>query len=423
MPLRTLFVDMNAYFASVEQLDDPTLRGQPVAVVAVAAETTSVLAASYEAKAFGVKTGTPVWMARQMCPGLVICPSRQQRYVEVHEKIVRAVGRCIPVSKVMSVDEMACQLIGDERTPAKVTAIAAAIKREIRTTVGESLTCSIGAAPNGILAKVAADMMKPDGLTVIQTEELPTRMYPLELCDFPGIGPRMEKRLHLHNVFTVRQLYQLTAKQLSTVWGSVIHGERWFYQLRGEEVYEKPTRRQTLGHSHVLPPGLRTDSGCRGVLVRLIHKAAARLRSIDYWAQDFAVGLKFEDNTRWDAVTNLAYCQDTLTLMQAFAKLWECRPPHLARESAPGSRPGVRYGASPIQAYLNLSGLVPTRGATPSLFERERQATELGHAMDRANRAFGKQSVQFASLLGSEETAPTRIPFGAIPSFNPAMGG
>ena len=412
-----MFVDMNAYFASVEQLDRPELRGKPVAVVAVDAETTSCLAVSYEAKAFSVKTGVPVWLARQMCPGLVCVPSRPERYAELHEKIVKAVGRCVPVDRVMSVDEMACKLIGDERTAAKAREISNAIKREIRATVGDTLRCSVGVAPNTVLAKMAGDIQKPDGFTVIEQEELPTRMYSLKLSDFPGIGPRMERRLNLYNVFTVRQLYQLTAKQLSVVWGSVIHGERWFYQLRGEEVYEKPTHRRTLGHSHVLPPDLRNDVGCRGVFVRLVHKAAARLRTIDYWAREFSIDLKFEDNRRWGAKTNLVYCQDTLNILRAFTTLWEGRPEWLARESAPGSRPGMSYGPRPIAVGLTLSKLVPTRGATPSLFEDERKATDLSKAIDKANRAFGRHSVRFASLCGSEETAPTRIPFGAIPSF------
>ncbi len=421
MPLRTLFVDMNAFFASVEQEDDPALRGRPVAVVAVDADTTSCLAASYEAKAFGVKTGVPVWLARQMCPDLVCVPSRQRRYVEVHEKVVKAVGRCVPVSKVMSVDEMTCALIGDEQTAENSERIARAIKREIRASAGDTLRCSVGVGPNVILAKMAGDMQKPDGFTVIRSEELPTRMYGLKLSDFPGIGPRMEKRLNLHNVFSVRQLYQLTVKQLAIVWGSVIHGERWYYQLRGDEVFEKPTRRRSLGHSHVLAPDLRTDPGCRGVFIKLVHKAAARLRSVDHWAQDLFVGLKFENGAHWSARTHLAYCQDTLNLIRAFTALWEGRPEHLARESAPGTPPGLTFGPRPIQVALTLSNLVPTKAATPSLFEEDRRATDLSHAMDHANRMFGKQSVHFGSLCGSEDTAPIRIPFHAVPEFDPAL--
>ena len=177
---RYLFVDMNAYFASVEQQDNPELRGKPVAVVAVNAETTSCLAASYEAKKFGIKTGTPVWRAREMCPGIACIAARPHRYVELHEKIVKAVGRCVPVEKILSVDEMACKLLGEEREPAKATRIGRAIKREILDKVGDYLRCSIGVAPNGLLAKMAGDMQKPDGLTVIAQEDLPGVLHRLE---------------------------------------------------------------------------------------------------------------------------------------------------------------------------------------------------------------------------------------------------
>ena len=404
MPLRYLFVDMNAYFASVEQQDFPELRGKPIAVVPMQAETTCCLAASYEAKARGVKTGTPVWQARGLCPGIVFRTGRHDRYVEVHEKIVKAVGLCIPVAKIMSIDEMACKLIGDERTTAKATKIAHHIKLEIRARVGEYLRCSIGVAPNGMMAKVAGDMQKPDGLTIIHTEELPTRMYCLKITDFPGIGPRMEKRFNLYNVFTVQQLYTLTVKQLSQVWGSKIHGERWFHLLRGDEVYEKPTKRKTLGHSHVLPPDLRNDVGTRGVFIKLIHKAAARMRSIDYWTDTLTISVRYEDGARWEVRTHVPRCQDTLNLLRAFIDLWEHRP----------------QDRTPLKVSMVLTNLVPTSAATPSLFEHDRQVTTLSHVMDQVNRTFGKQSIHFGTLIGSEDTAPTRIAFGEIPKFNPA---
>jgi DNA polymerase-4 len=404
VPLRYLFVDMNSYFASVEQQDKPELRGKPVAVVAVDAETTSCLAASYEAKKHGVKTGTPVWRARQMCRGLVCLPARPHRYVELHEQIVKAVGRCVPVEKVLSVDEMACKLLGDEREPAKATAIGKAIKREILRGVGEALFCSVGVAPNGLLAKMAGDMQKPDGLTLLHSEELPHGLFHLKLIDFPGIGPRMERRLNVYNVFTVEQLYGLSVKQLSLVWGSKVHGERWFHQIRGDEVYEKPTVRRTVGQSHVLAPDLRTDSGAKGVFSRLIHKAAGRLRDIDYWAGHLAVGVSYMGHQRWEAGTALLPCQDTLTMLEAFAALWERRPPDL----------------TPVKVDMVLTRLSPARAATPSLFEEDRGRNALSHAMDAANKTFGRNSVYFGSLFGSEDTAPMRIPFQAIPEDNPA---
>jgi DNA polymerase-4 len=331
----------------------------------------------------------------------VFIEGRHERYVRVHHQIVEAVGRCIPVGQVMSVDEMACPLMGDERAPDRAAAIAGQIKGEIRRRF-EHLTCSIGIAPNGMLAKVAADMHKPDGLTVIEPGELPSRLYPLPLTDFPGIGPRMKRRLELYGVTTTRQLVGLTVSALSHVWGSRIHGERWYYLLRGEEVYERPTRRQTIGHSHMLPPELRTDEGAYGVLVRLIHKAAARLRTVDYWTGAFSAGVRFRDGGQWNARRRLGHCQDTLTLLRVFGEAWADRP----------------RGREPVQVYMVLSELVPARCATPSLFDEDRKATELSHAMDEVNREFGRYAVRFGALWGSEDTAPTRVAFGQVPDFN-----
>jgi DNA polymerase-4 len=113
--LNWLFVDMNSFFASVEQDARPELRGLPVAIVPMMADTTCCLAASYEAKAFGVKTGTMVAEAKRMCPGLVLVEARHELYVEYHHRIVEAVESCLPVTAVLSVDEMACRLMGRER--------------------------------------------------------------------------------------------------------------------------------------------------------------------------------------------------------------------------------------------------------------------------------------------------------------------
>jgi DNA polymerase-4 len=405
MPLRYLFVDMNAYFASVEQHDHPKWRNKPLVVVPVEARTSSCIAVNYMAKRCGVKVGSPVWEAERLCPGVICAPARPERYVEVHKEIVRAVGRCVPVSKVMSIDEMACALMGDEREPAKAEAIARSIKTEMRHTLGEVLTCSIGVGPNVMLAKVAGDMQKPDGLTVIRPEELPARLYPLKITDFPGIGPRMEKRFYRYGITTTKQLLDLKESALAVVWGSRVHAERWFHLLRGEDVPDVPTRRRTVGHSHVLPPVQRTPEGSRGVMVRLIHKACARLRSIGYWAGAMAVGVRFADGVKWHTARKLPHCQDTLQWLLAFGEMWDERP----ADAGP-----------PLQVWMTLTDLVPASAATPSLFPEDRQATALSHAMDAINRKFGKHAVRFGGIVGAEKTAPMRIPFNHIPKVNPA---
>ncbi|HWB53548.1 MAG TPA: hypothetical protein VG722_05125, partial [Tepidisphaeraceae bacterium] len=282
MPLRSLFIDMNSFFASAEQQARPELRGKPVAVAAVDVDSTCCIAASYEAKRLGIRTGTPVWQARR-CRGMQIVAARPDVYVRIHHQIIRAVESCIPVQAVHSIDEMSCRLTLAEQPPGVAVELARQIKRAIRRQVGECLTCSIGLAPNRLLAKVATDMQKPDGLTVIRQRDLPQILYPLRLDDLPGIGLRMLKRLNSFGIATIEHLYSFSEMQLREIWGGVV-GQRWWHWLRGHDLPEAPTRRSTVGHSHVLPPELRNDEGACAVLVRMIHKVAARLRRLNYWA-------------------------------------------------------------------------------------------------------------------------------------------
>lgn len=411
MPLRVLFIDMNSFFASVEQQEKPQLRGRPVAVIPIEAETTFCIAASYEAKQYGVKTGTPVWEARKLCPGLICVPANHQRYVLMHNRIVEAVDSVIPIARIMSIDEMSCRLGRAERSPASATAIAKRIKAAIRARAGDYLSCSIGIGPNEMLAKVAADMQKPDGLTVLSDDILPTALYRLQLNDFPGIGPRMERRLHLLGIFSVKQLCAASARMLGEVWGSKMLGQKWYDLLRGEDVAEKPTRRQTVGHSHVLPPELRTDAGAYGVLVRLTHKAAARMRKIDYWAGAVSIGVSYKDDlsaafgwgkSGWSAWRHLPRCQDTLSILRVVADLWAGRP----RDRVP------------FKIGMVLSDLVPTRSATPSLFDEDHRAAELSRAMDAVNREFGASVVYLGSMFGMRDAAPNRISFTQIPDLD-----
>lgn len=411
MPLRYLFVDMNAFFASCEQQRRPELRGRPVAVIPTDAETTSCIAASYEAKAFGVRTGTPVWEARRRCPGITFVVADHRRYVVTHNRILDAVRSVLDVDRVLSIDELACRLVGEQRQPEQAVGLARRVKEAIYRQAGDQMHCSIGIAPNVLLAKLAADLQKPNGLVVLTEADLPEALCGLKLQDVPGIGPRMERRLHLHGVFTVRQLLALPESALAAVWGSRVLGGRWYRLLRGEEVDEVGTRRRTVSHSHVLPPPLRTDAGAYGVLVRLAHKAAARLRKIGYWAGAVAVGVGYRDGpaqrgwhagNRWAAECRLPHCQDTPTVLRAVARLWAGRP----------------RGRQPFHVGVVLSDLKPARCATPSLFADDHKAAELSRAMDAVNAAFGANVVHFGAMHGLEREAPNRIAFTQIPDFD-----
>ncbi len=165
--LNWLFVDLNSYFASVEQEIRPELRGRPVGIVPMMADTTVCIAASYEAKACGVKTGTVVADAKRMCPGLVLVEARHEIYVDYHHRIVEAVESCLPVTAVLSIDEMACRLMGRERPLLAAMELGRKVKARIRERVGPMLRSSVGLATNRYLAKVASDMEKPDGLVAL----------------------------------------------------------------------------------------------------------------------------------------------------------------------------------------------------------------------------------------------------------------
>lgn len=402
MTLTTLFVDMNAYFASVEQQVRPELRSKPVVVVPMDTDSTCCIAASYEAKRFGIKTGTGVGVAKRLCPDLRIVEARHDLYVEFHHNIIEAVESCLHVDAVHSIDEMSCRLMGEEKEPHRAVEIAHRIKRTIRRDIGDCIRCSVGLAPNRVLAKIASDMKKPDGLVVITTEELPQRLHGLDLIDLPGVGPQTKKRLHAWGVVSVAQLCSLSKKDMRSIWRGVL-GDRWWHWLRGDDLRDPPTHRRTVSHSHVLPPEMRNRADARAVLVRLIHRAAARLRRLRHWAKGLVVHVSFLPARTWEDRADLGLCQDTVSMVEAFGALWKRCPP-----------------GKPLQVGVILHNLVPDEYATLPLFPEDQNRVALAHAMDKLNSRFGAHSIYLAEMHELRNSAPQRIAFTNIPQFAPA---
>jgi DNA polymerase-4 len=361
------------------------------------ADTTFCIAASYEAKAFGVKTGTRVDDAKKMCPRLVCVQARHDAYVKFHHAIVDAVESCVPVHAVVSIDEMACRLAGSQQHVEKATKLALLIKQTIKDNVGSTLRCSIGLATNRFLAKVASDMQKPDGLTIIEQKDLPDILFKLRTIDFPGIGRQMEKRLQQFEIFTAKDLLSRSESDLRKVWGGVV-GARYWHLLRGEDLEELETHRRTVGHSHVLPPSERTKEGAFGVAQKLIHKAATRLRRMQYWASSLALSVKFMNRAKWETHVNFVECQDTLTLLEALQTLW-CKFPETGK---------------PLHVGVTLYNLVPDHLHNFGIFDEEKR-TGLAKAMDVLNAKYGKTAVHFGGMTGN--AAPTRIAFTNIPEL------
>ncbi|MBS1724609.1 MAG: DNA polymerase [Armatimonadetes bacterium] len=401
-PLRVLFLDLNSYFASVEQAERPELRGKPVAVVPLMADTTFVIAASYEAKRFGVKTVMRVDEAKRRCPDLILVEGRPPLYVHYHRRVIEVAESILPVDRVCSIDEMRFRLLGLERQPAMARELAVKLKKAIREQVAESMTCSIGIAPNSFLAKLATEMQKPDGLVVLQGEELPGRLQGLKLTDFPGINRRMEARLKARGIFCSDDLIARSAKELKVAFGGY-HGERWWSMLRGYDVNYDIEEGKTLSHSHVLPPALRNDKGCRDVLLRLAHKAAARLRSKGLWATH--MGIRVSGRQEWHAHCSLPPTQDSMTVTERVLEMWERRDYR-----------------DPLSVGVVFSGLLQPEEVTPSLFDDTVGRARLSQAVDLMNQKFGKNSIFLASLDKTKDKAGEKIAFNKTWLFSEGKG-
>ena len=402
MPLRALYVDFNSYFASVEQQLVPELRGRPVAVLPVLAETTCCIAASYEAKRLGIKTGTLVAEARRLSPEIQFVQARPSVYVEMHHRLVEAVESCLHVERVLSIDEMACRLGGRDQQHDNAVSLGHRIKRSIASRVGSELRCSIGIAPNTFLAKVASDMKKPDGLIVIEDADLPACLYGLALRDLCGIGRAMEQRLHRHGIRTVQELCATSKSGLRAAWGG-IEGERVFARLRGEELPGPVTQRSSVSHSHVLPPELRTPEAAYSVLHRLLQKAAMRLRSYGCIAGSLQVKVKFRDHENWERQARFDSTSDTLVLLDALDRLWQDFAGQRLRR--------------PQAVAIVLSRLAEAGQRARSLFDEHRSHDQLNAVIDSVNLRYGRNALYFGGAHGALQAAPMRIAFNHIPDL------
>jgi DNA polymerase IV len=404
-----LVIDFNAYFASVEQQERAALRGRPVAVVPMAGtDTTCAIAASYEAKAFGVKTGMRIREARRLCPDLVLVHARHDLYVDYHERLMQEVANHLPILRVMSIDEAACRLIGDECAPDNARAIARAMKAGIRAKVGDCLRCSIGIAPTILLAKIASNMQKPDGLTLLTMDELPGPLLKLQLIDLPGIGNNMSTHLVSAGIGSVADLWALTPKQARSVWRSVA-GERFLYALHGVDLPDTESERRSIGHSRVLAPEMRMPPRARLVTRALLLKAAVRLRRYGCAAGGFGLSVRPLEARRFAEETRLPPTQDSFVLLDELERLWS----RFIEER--GGRTRL------LRTSIWLYRLVPLEARSPDLFV-ERPAggltrnEVLWRAVDKLGARYGRGTVALASqqdlslqYLGAK-IAFTRVP-------------
>jgi len=398
-----LFLDLNSYFASVEQQDQPHLRGKPVAVLPSMTDATCAIAASYEAKAYGVKTGTKIYEAKKMCPNLICVQANPKKYVEYHHKILAAADTVLPVHKVWSVDEFDCLLLGKEREPENAIKIAHKLKDALHRDVGEYINCSIGLAPNSFLAKVCTEIQKPDGLVCLTPNDLPGALLTLKLTDLPGINVAMLDRLNKAGVHSVEDLWHTAPKQCRAIWRSV-QGERFWYWLHGHDVPYQKTNPSMIGHSRMLDPKMRHIDG---------------LRRKGYCAKTLAFKVRFIGGGKWGYSRDFPATDNPFVIMKHLDSLWDQMTIDCFGMKLPSPNQMIFLKVSTL-----LLGLVEPHDITNDLFETEIIETkdknikqqQLAVALDDLQKKYNKETVWLGvvpeTLAGN---VGTKIAFNRVP--------
>jgi len=383
-----LHIDMNAFFASVEQQHDPALRGKPIAVIGSATRTV-ILTSSYEARACGVRTGMTVWQARQKCPHLILVAANNRRYTWTSAQIVKMFFDFTPLVETFSIDEAFLDVTGSLALFGSAERIAWLIKSRIRHRFG--ITCSIGIAPNKLLAKLASDMEKPDGLVVIrpvQVERIMERTLVKDLC---GVGGKTARQLALYGIGTCGDLGRFPAGVLKTRFGVV--GEQLQRMARGiDDSPVVPTEEsdpvKSVGHSMTLERDIEERRDILAHLLQLSEMVGRRARRYNVRGKTVTLSIRCADFDTWIGR------QETL-------------PRHI-NESA-----DIYRAAAAILDTLVLTQPVRLLGVRISnlryagdqlpLFPEERKKRLMIGAMDTVNDRYGDFTVIFGSLLDGEE--------------------
>ncbi len=380
---------MNAFFASVEQQDNPELKGKPIAVVG-AGHRTVITTASYEARAFGVRTGMAIWEGRQVCPTLIIVRGDNRKYTRTSAIITSLLREYTPLVEIFSIDEAFMDVTHSKALFGPARQIALELKQRIRDELG--LTCSIGIAPNKLLAKLASDMQKPDGLTIIPADKVSEIIDKIPVGDLCGVGKKLQKQLALYfNVRTCGDLGRMDEKLLTSKYGII--GKR--LKQMGQGLDDSPVvpvedeeQVKSVGHSMTLPRDISGKDQIMQRLLQLAEMVGRRARHYNLAGKTVAVQVRLAD-----FYSNF---QKQVTLAQ---------PVNLSDQIYQAA--GKLYDSLEINQPVRLLGIslsnLQEQKQQMSLFETDRKKEELARAMDLINNRFGEFKLTFGSLLDSEE--------------------
>lgn len=386
-----LHLDMDAFFTSVEQADNPELRGRPVVIGQSLRGVAS--AASYEARRYGVRSAMPIVQARKLCPHAVFLPGRMSRYREVSALVMEIMRSLCPVVEQASVDEAYADVSGTGRIFGPPENLARRLKAEILAVTG--LTCSVGIAPNKFLAKIASDWDKPDGLTVIQSDDVPAFLRDLPLGKIPGVGSRMQDELQ---TLGVRSVADVLARPRQ-YWIDTLGRRGAFLHDRARGVDDSPVVPHTEPQSCSAENTLDKDTLDRTLLERWLLTQAERvgreLRALNKKGLTVTLKIKFHDFTAITRSKTLHQPTDTT------AEIYETARRLLAAEKLP--RP-VRLIGTGVSNFRAVQGMLPL--AQDARRGRDRLVDQ---AMDRIRDKYGSRSILRADVASRETGAVTDL--------------
>jgi len=392
-----MHVDMNAYFASVEQASNPFLRGKPIAVGGgVSGKRGIVAAASYEAKARGIKTAMPAWEALKLCPELIIVPGDMDKYIYTSCEIMDILREFTPLVEVFSIDEAFMDVTNTEQHFGGVINIAKSIKRKIRERF--HLTCSIGIGPNKLLAKLAGELKKPDGLLEIYLEDFPGTIKDTPVAKLCGVGRKIEKYLAELRINTLGDLNSYPRERLVKRFGTVCGEHLWQMGQGKDNSPVAPSEREvfakSMGHSHTLPKATQDIDEVKGYLLRLSEQVGRRLRQGGYRGNVVHTALGFSDLKFWGKQKKVAdYLDDGYEIYQVAEKLLHPQiTPHNQTHSHPPHPTPIRFVSVSVTNFIHNIDQI-------SLLPENEARKKVSKAVDTINDRYGESTIERAGIM------------------------
>lgn len=387
--LNILHVDMNAFYASCHQAKDPSLKGKPVIVAGDPKKRNGiVLTASYEARAYGVKTAMPNFQAKKLCPHAVFLKPDYFLYVEMSERVMDILRRFTPDVEVFSVDEAWLDVSGCERLFGDSVEIAGKIQRTIKEEL--DLPCSIGISCNKILAKMASDLKKPAGITVLHPEEVPGVIWPLPVEELYGVGRKMAQKLYSMGIKTIGDLAGIPVEFLESSFGVIgrqLH--LWANGIDDSPVNPEFSKgEKSIGHSITLPKDINTFEEAKAVLLSLSEQVGRRVRRKKIVGRVVTLTLRDDSFLTRTRSATIPYTNTTEDIYRTAKKLLE--------NNWDGKTPLRLLGVS-------LSGL--TRDFEQiSIFSGEEKIKRLNKIVDEIKDKYGEGAIfragQKAEVIG-----------------------